>query len=151
MHYIIAVGQGRWKRHQEEYARSDSCEWFLSDETPEAGKGMLVLCYTETLPNTIITFLHNICNNAYHSEDNYVLVYQFNKTVYLFIFFKEQKDLTLYLIYGFWNAFGQTFSNLVPKQSVGLLYGEQHITIFCQNQICCMIEFLNDLTLWMCF
>lgn len=67
---------------------------------------MLVLYYTETLPNTIITLLHNICNSAYHSEDNYVLVYQFHRIVYLLIFFKEQKDLTLYLSYGFWNTFG---------------------------------------------
>lgn len=89
---------------------------------------MLVLYYTETLPNTIITFLHTICNTAYNSEDNYVLVYQFNRIIYVFIFFQEQKDL--YLNYGFWNTFGQTFSNLVPKQSVGLLYGEQHITMF---------------------
>jgi len=79
--YYIALGQGRWNRHQEEYARSDSCKWFLSDETPEAGKGVLVFYCTAILPNTIITFLHNICKNAYHSEDNYVLVYQFNRMV----------------------------------------------------------------------
>lgn len=96
MHHT-AVGWGRWNTHQEQYDRSDGWEWFLRDETPEAGKGILVLCYTETLPNTVITIAHNIYNNACYSEGNYVLVYQFSRIVYLFkiiIIFKEQKDLT---------------------------------------------------------
>lgn len=66
MHHT-AVGWSRWNTLQEQNGSSDGWEWFLSEEIPEAGKGILVLCYTERLANTAITFIHNIYKNACYS------------------------------------------------------------------------------------
>lgn len=60
----------------------------------EAGKGRLVLWYTETLPNTVIAFIYNIYKNACHSEGNNVLVQQNCVLLKTINIFEEEKGLT---------------------------------------------------------